>query len=114
MRRWYAQYFSDTPCKDCGGKRLRPESRAVKVADEGLAELVGMNIEAAVAWFKALPKKLNKTQLQIATELIKEISQRLGFLDNVGLNYLTWNAARRRCRAARASASAWPARSAAA
>jgi excinuclease ABC subunit A len=89
MRRWYSQYFSDTPCKDCHGKRLRPESRAVKVGDASLPDLVGMNIEAALGWFKGLPKQLNATQRQIAGELVKEISQRLGFLDNVGLNYLT-------------------------
>ncbi|MCB1186737.1 excinuclease ABC subunit UvrA [bacterium] len=91
MRRWYAQFFADTPCKACSGKRLRPESLAVKVAGQQIDELVEMDIESALGWFKGVSRKLDATQKQIARELLKEISERLSFLNNVGLNYLTMN-----------------------
>ncbi|MCC7479463.1 excinuclease ABC subunit UvrA [bacterium] len=88
MRQWYAQYFSSKPCPACGGKRLKPESLAVKVDGKGLDWLVAVDIETALAWFRALPAQLNAQQREIATELLKEITERLGFLQNVGLNYL--------------------------
>ena len=91
MRRWYAQFFTDTPCKVCKGKRLRPESLAVKVGKAQIDELVEMDIETAVVWFSKLSKGLDATQKKIARELLKEIGERLSFLNNVGLNYLTLN-----------------------
>jgi excinuclease ABC subunit A len=89
MRRWYAQFFADTPCQSCGGSRLKPESRAVKVHDSCLHEITGQDIDTALAWFNEVMRHLTPTQQQIASELVKEISERLQFLRNVGLGYLT-------------------------
>jgi excinuclease ABC subunit A len=89
MRRWYAQFFADTPCQTCGGSRLKPESRAVKVHDLGLHEITRQDIDGVLGWFEGVLPQLAPTQQQIAGELVKEISERLQFLRNVGLGYLT-------------------------
>ena len=88
-RRWYAQFFSDKPCPACDGARLKPESLAVRLGGEGIHELTQLDIAAAEQWFKQLPGQLDKTEKQIASELLKEITERLMFLSNVGLGYLT-------------------------
>jgi excinuclease ABC subunit A len=88
-RSWYAQFFSTKPCPVCEGKRLKPESLAVKLGDSSIDMVTARDIEAAVAWFDALPQQLTATENEIATELLKEVRERLGFLLNVGLNYLT-------------------------
>lgn len=90
-RRWYAQFFSDAPCPVCHGKRLKPSSLAVRVGDWAIDTLVAQDIEHAVAWFDTLNTRLDPTRSEIAHELIKEITDRLHFLKNVGLNYLTLN-----------------------
>jgi excinuclease ABC subunit A len=90
-RRWYAQFFSDKPCTACQGKRLRPASLAVRVGGLAIDALVAQDIDSATAWFDALPHALDATQREIAHELVKEITDRLHFLRNVGLNYLTLN-----------------------
>jgi excinuclease ABC subunit A len=89
MRRWYAQFFSDKPCTHCEGRRLKPSSLAVRVGGEGIAGVIERNVDAACLWFAGLGARLNPTQASIAHELVKEISERLTFLRNVGLNYLT-------------------------
>jgi excinuclease ABC subunit A len=87
MKQYYMRYFSTKVCPDCNGARLRPESRAVRVADMALTDLCAMTIEAALAWTQNL--KLSAEEAAITAELRKEISSRLGFLVNVGLTYLT-------------------------
>ncbi len=87
MRTWYQKFFSNQPCHTCDGARLKPESRAVKVHGRGIVELSRDTISDALRWLKAL--KLSETERKIATELLKEIRSRLGFLEDVGLGYLT-------------------------
>jgi len=87
MKRHYMRYLSDKPCPACKGQRLRPESRAVKVHGLSLPEFAALTIQEARAWLQALP--LEGEEEQIARELRKEILSRLGFLEDVGLGYLT-------------------------
>ncbi len=83
------KYQISTPCDSCEGKRLKPEALAVKIDARNIAEISVLSIEDALAWFSGLPKILNNQQNQIADKILKEISERLGFLMNVGLDYLT-------------------------
>lgn len=83
------QYMRTQLCPVCNGQRLKPESLAVKIADRNASELTAMSVSTALEFFKKLPKKLNKRQLIIGERAIKEIVERLQFLDNVGLSYLT-------------------------
>ena len=87
MRRYYMKFFSDKPCPSCAGERLKPESRAVKVHGKTLVELSRLTIGEALAFLGRMP--LSTNEATIATELLKEIRSRLGFLENVGLTYLT-------------------------
>jgi excinuclease ABC subunit A len=87
MKAYYLRYFSDKPCPDCEGRRLRPESRAVKVAERSIDAVCAETIALAHAWVKSAP--LAGADAEIATELRKEILARLGFLLDVGLGYLT-------------------------
>ena len=87
MRRYYMRFFSDKPCPACGGERLRAESRAVKVRGVGIVELSRMTIRETLAWLEALA--LKGSEARIAEELLKEIKNRLRFLVDVGLSYLT-------------------------
>ena len=80
-------YMSHIPCPDCKGKRLKPTSLAVTVGGVNIAELCEMNVKNARAFLQNL--KLNPTQQTIAAAILKELDARLGFLVNVGLNYLT-------------------------
>ena len=83
------QYQSTKPCPACGGRRLKPESRLVKVADHDMSQITRMSIVDAVTFFVGLPPKLSKRQLTIAERAVKEIAERLKFLLDVGLGYLT-------------------------
>ena len=78
-----------TNCEVCGGHRLKPEALAVKIADLHVGEVAQMSIRAAEDWFNSLEKKLNAKQKQIAVRILKEIRERLKFLNDVGLEYLT-------------------------
>jgi excinuclease ABC subunit A len=82
-----AKYLSDKPCPDCGGARLNRMARNVFVADEPLHALCALSIRDAENWFTAL--KLPGHKGEIAEKILKEIVARLGFLNNVGLDYLT-------------------------
>ncbi|MCP9222910.1 excinuclease ABC subunit UvrA [Erythrobacter sp. LQ02-29] len=92
MREELSKFQTAQPCETCGGKRLNDKALAVKVAGpEGptdIATPTKMSVADAKAWFLALPDHLNEQQNQIATAILKEINERLGFLDNVGLDYL--------------------------
>ena len=83
------RYQTITTCEACGGHRLKPEALAVKIAGLQISEVTDMSIDAAAQWFKELNDKLNKKQQQIAERILREINERLGFLVNVGLEYLT-------------------------
>ncbi len=87
MRRYYMRFFSDKPCPACEGERLRAESRAVKVRGVGIVELSRMTIQETLAWLDGLA--LKGAEAHIAAELLKEIHNRLRFLVDVGLSYLT-------------------------
>jgi excinuclease ABC subunit A len=89
MREYYTQYMSEQPCPDCQGARLRPESLAVRVAGRSIRDVTRMNVAQALDWARELPNHLNETERAIVGDVLKEIRERLGFLHNVGLHYLT-------------------------
>ncbi len=84
-----SRYMSETPCAACGGKRLKPEALAVKIAGRDISEAAALSVADARAWFEALPETLNDKQNEIAVRILKEIRDRLTFLVDVGLDYLT-------------------------
>lgn len=88
-RRFYMSFMAKLPCPKCEGERLCPEARFTTVAGVRLPELGNWSIEAVHEWVRGLPAQLSAEQRQIADELLLEIGQRLGFLRNVGLHYLT-------------------------
>ena len=83
------KYFTDIPCDACNGFRLKPEALCVKIAQKHIGEIAEMSVKRAGEWFEALPKDLNKKQMEIAVRVLKEIRERLKFLVDVGLEYLT-------------------------
>jgi excinuclease ABC subunit A len=89
MREEIERYMSATPCPACAGYRLKPEALAVKIAGRHIGETTELSIRGAREWFEALPAKLNAKQNEIAVRILKEIRERLRFLDDVGLEYLT-------------------------
>lgn len=91
MREELSKYQASHPCETCGGARLKPEALAVKIAGEDIAHATHLSVVDALAWFQALPAKLNDQHRAIATAILKEIDERLGFLNNVGLDYLNLN-----------------------
>ncbi len=88
LRRWAKEYMDKIPCPDCEGSRLRKESLYFKVNGKNIAELAHMDVVELAEWFSDLEQHLGETQLQIATEIIKEVRSRLQFLLDVGLTYL--------------------------
>jgi len=89
VREELSRFQSKQPCETCEGHRLKPQALAVKIADLHISQVASMSIRDAGAWFEALPKKLNGQQKTIATRILKEIRDRLKFLNDVGLDYLT-------------------------
>ncbi len=89
MREEIERFMSETPCPACRGYRLKPEALAVKVAGKHIGEVTELSIRKADAWFNALPALLNEKQNEIAVRVLKEIRERLRFLNDVGLDYLT-------------------------
>jgi excinuclease ABC subunit A len=87
VREWVASFMSSLPCATCGGKRLRPESLAVRVGGRSIAELTCVSVGSAQAFFAGL--ELLPRDQTIARDMIKEIRDRLSFLADVGLDYLT-------------------------
>lgn len=88
-RKWAEQFSIVDVCPMCGGKRLKQEALAFRIEDKNIHDLSVMDIEDLLAWFEQLPGKLDERQLKIGGEIIKEISNRLGFLCDVGLDYLS-------------------------
>ena len=89
VREELARYQSSKPCEACQGHRLKPEALAVKIKGLHIGEIALMSIDQAAAWFNGLDSTLTAKQRGIATRILKEIRERLGFLNNVGLDYLT-------------------------
>lgn len=83
------KYFTDIPCAACNGYRLKPEALCVKVGAKHIGEVAELSVKRAAEWFEAVPKKLNRQQNEIAVRILKEIRDRLTFLNDVGLDYLT-------------------------
>jgi len=91
MREELSKYQSAASCETCHGARLRPEPLAVKIAGEHISQATARSVRHALAWFSTLSEKLNPTQNEIARAILKEINERLGFLNNVGLDYIDLN-----------------------
>ena len=84
-----SRYQTITTCDTCRGYRLKPQALAVKIAGLHVSEVAEMSIDHAHEWFSGLEKHLSPQQRQIARRILREVSERLGFLKNVGLEYLT-------------------------
>ena len=84
-----SKYQTSFPCGACNGARLKPEALAVKIHQHHIGQVTEFSIKAAQDWFADLPKHLSAKQNEIAQAILKEINERLGFLNNVGLDYLT-------------------------
>ena len=89
IREEFERYQNNRPCGACGGHRLRPEALAVKIGGLHVGEVVQMSIHEALTWADGVPKQLTRQKNEIAHAVLKEIRERLGFLNNVGLEYLT-------------------------
>jgi excinuclease ABC subunit A len=83
------RYMSQASCPSCNGFRLKPETLAVKLDDKHIGHISQMSIRGAGEWFNSLPEKLTSKQMEIAERILKEIRERLKFLNDVGLDYLT-------------------------
>src|SRR6266699_3764947 len=84
-----SRYFTDIPCHECNGYRLKAEALAVRIAGLHIGEATEMSVKRAGEWFKNLPQQLTPKQNEIAVRVLKEIRERLRFLVDVGLEYLT-------------------------
>ncbi len=89
IREEFERYQNNRACKSCDGYRLRPEALAVKIAGLHIGQLVQMSIREAADWCASVPETLSAQKNEIAHAILKEIRERLGFLNNVGLDYLT-------------------------
>jgi excinuclease ABC subunit A len=89
VREELGRYQNDKTCEVCNGARLKPEALAVKIAGRSISEAAVLSISEAVGWFGGIEETLTPSQREIAQRILKEINERLGFLKNVGLEYLT-------------------------
>ena len=87
VKDWLEKFMSQKPCEDCGGKRLKPEVLSVTVAGINIWELSRLSVTDSLQFFEKI--KLNKNENKIAYQILKEINARLGFMQNVGLDYLS-------------------------
>ena len=84
-----AQYQTESNCEKCNGQRLKDEALCVKIDNKNISEITKKSITDAKKWFESLEKKLEQRDQKIAKHILKEINERLNFLLNVGLDYLT-------------------------
>ena len=84
-----SRYQSAAPCEFCSGKRLKPEALAVKIGGLDIMDASNMSVKDALVWFNGIKPNLTPKKQEIAAKIIKEICERLSFLNNVGLDYLT-------------------------
>ena len=89
IQRWAKDFMEEKPCPECEGSRLRKEALYFHIADKNIAQLSAMDIGELIQWFDTLPEKLSDRQEKIAHEILKEINERLRFLLDVGLDYLS-------------------------
>jgi excinuclease ABC subunit A len=89
IREEFERYQNNRSCGHCNGFRLKPEALAVKIGKQHIGELVKYSISDSLIWINGISSNLTKQKNEIAAAIIKEIQERLGFLVNVGLNYLT-------------------------
>ena len=89
VREELEKFRANQPCDACGGKRLKPEALAVRIADCDISDISRLSIGEARDWFAGLSDKLSGQESEIAARILKEINERLGFLVNVGLSYLS-------------------------
>jgi excinuclease ABC subunit A len=89
--RWAEGFMNKSNCSSCGGTRLKKESLYFKIAEKNIAEIAEMDIKEMFEWFSSVEERLSERQNKIAKELLKEIRSRLGFLLDVGLDYLSLN-----------------------
>jgi excinuclease ABC subunit A len=89
IRQDIEQFMSSRPCPTCKGQRLKPEALAVTIADKNIVAVTAMSVADALAFVDGLSRRLNPREMTIARQILKEIRARLGFLVNVGLDYLT-------------------------
>ena len=87
IQNWIEQFMSMRPCPECNGARLRIESRSIFINEKNLGDISAMSIKGAMDFFENI--QLTETEAQIAEQILKEVKNRLGFLVNVGLSYLT-------------------------
>jgi excinuclease ABC subunit A len=87
------RYMTTRPCPTCHGMRLKPEVLAITVGDRNIIETTQLSVTEALRWYERLPNRLTDRENQIARQVLKEIRSRLGFLVDVGLDYLTLNRA---------------------
>ncbi len=89
VREEFAKYQSAAPCEHCQGKRLKPEALAVKIGGMDIMDVSEMSVKKALTWFRGIGPTLSPKKQEIAAKILKEIIERLSFLNNVGLDYLT-------------------------
>ncbi len=89
IRQEIEQFMTSRPCPVCHGQRLKPEALAVTIADQNIVQVTGMSVVEALTFVNRLPEIFSEKQKTIAHQILKEIRARLGFLVNVGLDYLT-------------------------
>ncbi|MCL2557806.1 MAG: excinuclease ABC subunit UvrA, partial [Treponema sp.] len=87
IKEWLEKFMSQKPCEDCGGRRLRPEVLAVTVAGKNIDELSRLSVKDSLKFLDAM--RLGESETKIAAQILKEIQARLGFMQNVGLDYLS-------------------------
>ena len=88
MREELSKYQATSPCEACQGQRLKPEALAVKVGGKNISEATHSSIANALIWFEGISETLSPQKQEIAKRILKEIIERLRFLNNVGLGYL--------------------------
>ena len=91
IREWTEDYMIIRPCEECGGTRLKKESRWFKILNRNIAELSNMNLDNLYAWFDGIELRIDNKQKTIAKDILSEIRDRLKFLLDVGLTYLSLN-----------------------
>ncbi|MGA9865567.1 MAG: excinuclease ABC subunit UvrA [Acetobacteraceae bacterium] len=89
VREEMGRYRAERPCETCGGARLKPEALSVRVAGSNIAQASELSISAALPWFEGVMESLTPQRQEIARRILREIVDRLRFLNDVGLNYLT-------------------------
>ncbi|MCB2197967.1 excinuclease ABC subunit UvrA [bacterium] len=87
IREWIESFMGHVACPTCSGKRLKPESLAVRIQEKNISDISEMSIQDGLHWFESL--KLSARDMEISEPILKEVIARLGFLNNVGLDYLT-------------------------